>query len=329
MADQISGTNENPEVKEEVDPWIAAFAALEQKAQEDGKATSDADGDNGADGDPNATGGEKLPDNDESIDNNVSQVDVGGSDLDDRGDGEESGSAFSGMLGITEEQIEQYEKDFDERIKNKTITDIAAEFIKRGYENTNGILGISIDNPKVCKRDNDGVPHFYNFETGQEFRGENPRRQAQELCDDYNRALADAFNEACAKYEAHLRQQEEPSMAVMRFKPKYDKLDDIRRGMFENFIEDYEVRNDKGELVGYSCDLDKALASVDKQIATIQNYAKSMQQKQQSEQQQPAGPALDMKTSSGAMSAGDIKIDSLEKALEFEQNKLIESLNRK
>ena len=332
MADQTSGTNEALENKEAVDPWAAAFAALEPKAEEDGQANPN-DGANAGNGaadnaDTGAAGGQEVPNQDEAANGNAPEGAVGGLDTGDGGTDQAVGNAFTSVLGFSEEQYQQYEKDFDEWVKDKTITDIAAEFVKRGYENDNGKLGITIDNPKVCKRDKDGVPHFYNFETGQEFRGENPRRQAQELCDDYNRALADAFNQACTQYEAHLRQQSEPSMAVRRFAPKYEKLDDIRRGMFDNFIEDYEIKDDEGKVIGYECDLDKALALVDRQIATIQNYAKARQQ-QQPAPAQPAGPALDMKTSSGAIASGDVKITSLEQALEFEQNKLLEKLNRK
>jgi hypothetical protein len=73
--------------------------------------------------------------------------------------------------------------------------------------------------------------------------------------------------------------------------------------MFDNFIEGYAIKDDDGKIVGYECDFDKALKVVDKQIATIQSYAKAHQQAQ-TEQPKPTGPALDMKTSSGAIPNG-------------------------
>jgi len=209
---------------------------------------------------------------------------------------------------------------------------MAQEFAKRGVMNQNGRLGATLDDPSICKRDSDGVPHFYNPETGQEFRGDNPRRQAQEWADDYNRELARAFNNACEEYEKHLRQEAEPKLAVMKFKSKYDKLDDIRKGMFDNVIEDYEVKDSNGDVIGYSCDLDKALALVDKQISMIQNYAKAHapQQEQQDQQvQQNTGPALDMKTSSGAVNGGEsAPINSLAAAMERLQDEQLEKLRK-
>jgi hypothetical protein len=88
----------------------------------------------------------------------------------------------------------------------------------------------------------------------------------------------------------------------MKFAPKYEKLDDIRRGMFDNIIEDYEVKDKEGKVIGYTVDLDKTLALVERQISMIQSYAKSHQPQQK---QQPSGPALDMKTSSGAVPSGE------------------------
>lgn len=98
--------------------------------------------------------------------------------------------------------------------------------------------------------------------------------------------------------------------------------------MFDNVIEDYEVKDANGNVVGYSCDLDKALALVDRQIAMIQNYAKSRQQTQQP-QQQPTGPALDMKTTGGTVDPGEQAAPkSLAEAMEIIQNKQLEKMRR-
>lgn len=328
MAEQISGTNENLGNEAEVDPWLAAFAALEPKAEEDNQANSNdgnVDG-NSSDEDSSSTGREELPNQDASINGNASEDAVGGYDSDDGGTGTQ-GNVFEKSYGLDEQSVQQIETEFNERINKKVINDVAQEFINRGYKNSNGVLGVTINDPEVRKNDEDGVPHFYNLYTGEEIRGENPRAKCQELIDDYNSNLAAAFNKACAQYEQFLREKEEPMLAVKKFAPRYEKLDPIRQQMFDNVISDYEIKDDDGDVIGYSCDLDKALALVEKQITTIQTYAKNMQQ-QQPQQQKPSGPALDMKNSSGAIQAGDVQINSLEQALEFEQNKLLDSLKK-
>lgn len=328
MDGQTSGTTEAVESQGQVDPWAAAFAALEPKDEESPAAAADmgnAD-DGGTAADTEGTGGQGLPDKDETVDGTEAEGDAGGLGADAGEPDLENGTAFSGMLGVTEESIQQFEQDLDTQIRDQSINDIAKEFIKRGVRNKNGKLGASIDDPDVCKRDEDNVPHFFNPETGQEFRGDNPRRQAQEWVDDYNKELARVFNDACEQYEKHLKEESAPQLAVMKFAPKYEKLDDIRRGMFDNVIEDYEIKDNQGKVVGYSCDLDKALALVDRQISMIQNYAK---QKQQAQPAQASAPALDMKTSSGAVPSGEQEMPtSLAEAMERLQDAELAKMKR-
>lgn len=327
MDGQTSGTNETMDNQAQIDPWIAAFAALEQKDEEDPTATADmGNADNsGTVADTEGIGGQELPDKDETIDSaevegNAGRlgVDVGGAEPQD--------SVFAASYGLDEASVEQLQQEFDKQISDRVINDVAQEFIKRGYKNNNGVLGVTINDPSVRKYDEDGVPHFYNIYTGEEIYGDNPRAKCQELVDDYNSSLAAAFNEACSQYEAYLRKQEEPQLAVKKFAPKYEKLDPIRRGMLDNVIEDYEIKDKEGNVVGYSCDLDKQLALVDKQIAMIQNYAK---QNQQAQPKPAAEPVLDMKTSSGAVPNGsDAPITSLAEAMERIQDKKLAELNR-
>lgn len=330
MADEISNQVENQATPVEGDPWAAAFAAIDQASSEASQADTDS-GEAGGAGLPvgagsDTVGGSLVPNQAQAGDGAQDAGAAGGLDTSaERVEDEGSSSGGSLFERFGTEDVEKYRSNMDERIRNKAIDDVAKEFVKRGIRNRNGKLGATIDDSDVCKRDENGVPHFYNPETGQEFRGDNPRRQAQEWVDDYNKDLERVFNETCEKYENHLRQTEAPSLAVIEFAPKYEKLDDIRKGMFDNVIEDYEVRDKDGKLVGYSCDLDKALALVERQIAMIQNYAKSHQQQQQ---QQPSGPALDMKTSSGAIQVEDKPVSSLAEAMERLQDRQLAKLKR-
>lgn len=322
MDEQTSGTNETNNSTIEANPWIAAFEALEPKGEKtDETAGTD---ESGTDGDSQAAGGEQeLPNPAEASDSEAHDDNPGGLDHDAGVHNGEFGNAFDGIGEVTDESIKQYEEELNASIRERAINDIAQEFVKRGMRNTNGVLGATLDDEDICKRDEDGVRHFYNPETGQEFRGDNPRRQAQEWVDDFNRELAHVFNNACEQYEKHLAEESAPKLAVMKFAPKYEKLDDIRKGMFDNVIEDYEIKDNDGKLIGYSCDLDKALGLVEKQIAMIQNYAKQHQSKQQ--EQKPTGPALDMKTSSGAIPSGEQAAPtSLAEAMERLQDRELE-----
>lgn len=319
---------ENQESAPEIDSWEAAFAALEPKSEKDPETDSSDTGD----GDSNSqeSDEQEVPSSDENNDGNSNEADNRGLDLDAGEDREESGNAFANRKGITEEQIKQYKTESSERIRNQAIDEIAKEFMKRDeVRKNNGTLGATINDPDICKRDEDGVPRFYNPDTGREFTGDNPRRQAQEWVDDYNAELARVFNNACGKYERYLADQNAPRLAVLEFAPKYEALDPIRKGMLDNVLEDYELKDGSGKVFGYSCDLDKALALVERQVEMIQSYAKQRKTESKTIDDKPKEPALDMKTSSGAVpSGGGAAPKSLAEAMERLQDEQLSKLKK-
>ena len=111
-------------------------------------------------------------------------------------------------------------------------------------------------------------------------------------------------------------------MTVIDFAPKYEKLDPVRRAMFESIIEDYEVHDEKGELIGYSCDLDKALSAVNRQVKTMQERFKNTGQATPA----PSGPALDMKSSSRDSDDSAPKFNSIAEAMEYQQDQLLKKM---
>lgn len=318
---ETSGTNEAFENQDQTDPWAAAFAALEQTSTEGAESDTEGTGDNGSGGDAAAVDGQDS-----------SSVVAGNGDVDEDGSGgldtpaptdtgEQYGKLES-LFGESDIDVEKYQADTNERLREQAINDIAAEFIKRGFRNTNGALGATINDEDICKRDSNDVPHYYNPDTGMEFRGDNPRRQANEWCEDYNKELARMFNNACAEYEAHLMKQEEPRVAVLKFKDTYRKLDPIRRGMFDNVIEDFEIKDSNGSVIGYSCDFDKALALVNRQVDMIQSFAKQRQQSQQQPDPEPRGPVVDMPASGGTAQQQEAPKSLAEAMLRLQEQQL-------
>jgi len=208
-----------------------------------------------------------------------------------------------------------------EDIRQRTLTDVAQAYIRQGARHQGNRLGANISDPDICKRDSDGVPRFYNPETGREFTGDNPRRQAQEWVDDYNRELAEAFNKTCSDYSQRLMDQEGGRLAVIEFAPKYKALDPVRRSMLDSILEDYEVTDSNGDVVSYSCDLDKALAAVNRQVAVIQRQYGQQAAKPKAE---PSGPALDTpSTSGGKGDSAKPQFKSIAEAMEWEQDQIL------
>ena len=333
MENQTSNETQNQESPVKIDSWEAAFDLLNKKNEEDSKESANAGEQKSDDSSQGDSGSQQVPNDPNGGDKPEPQAESGGVDSNIGDNVVKDGNAFAGVQGVSEDDIKKYKDDLTDRLRDQATREVAEEFIKRGIRNTRGVLGATLDDPDICKRDSDGVPRFYNPETGREFNGDNPRRQAQEWVDDYNKELARVFNETCQQYEKHLAEESGPALAVVEFAPKYEKLDPIRKGMFDNVIEDYEVKDNEGKVIGYSCDLDKALALVERQITMIQNYAKQQAQDKPSEQQgqteQKPGPALDMKTSSGAIpSANDAPPQSLAEAMERQQDLLLASLKK-
>lgn len=339
--------NKNETGEVEVDPWAAAFAALEQKDTPDSEGSAAAGDSDDAEHD--AATGDDLQGSQgaEQGDSSANEVPDGNGDAQAAGgsgdslgaDGGEAGNAGSDDQGISDGDsidIEAYESAIKQEVDQKVIKDVAAAYIKQGVRNTNGQLGATVNDPDICKRDKDGVPRFYNPETGREFTGENPRRQAQEWCDDYNKELADQFNKTCAEYASQLMESRQREIDMVRFEPTYDKLDPIRRQMLDDLLEDYEITDKSGSVIGYSCDLNKALAAVDRQIASIQRYGKEQGANasagQAGSQGDPVpsgtGPALDIK--SAAHSAEEQKeINSIADGLLAIENKKLADLQAK
>lgn len=318
-----------PEVEQvPIDDWAAAFAALDRESEKDSQADTDA-GEAGADGD----GGTDVPDTEEPDGNKgPAEVETENGDIPEElpggpGDfggtdgGEDEDLDWIGV-DLTEEQIKEQRESIVNEIRERTIADVAKAYVNQGARNTNGRLGATINDSDICKRDRDGVPRFYNPDTGREFTGDNPRRQAQEWVDDYNRELADNFNKTCEEYSKKLLEQEGGRIAIIEFAPKYKALDPVRRTMFESIIEDYEVTDKQGNIIAYSCDLDKALNAVNRQVEVIKRrFAKKAEAAPKAA---PTGPALDTPSTNGnAGGSGRPQFKSIEEAMEWEQDQLL------
>jgi hypothetical protein len=326
MGDEVQETLAAEVEQVPADPWAVAFAALDTKDEEDTEAGAGADsaGDGGTLPDTDeADGSQGALDAEEGHCAGVEDVAGGPGDLGGEA-GEEDVRFDWDDVDVSEEGIARFKEQVTNDIRERTMRDVVNAYIRQGARNVNGQLGATINDSDVCKRDEDGVPRFYNPETGREFTGDNPRRQAQEWVDDYNRELAEAFNRTCRDYEQKLLQQEGNKIAVVEFAPKYRQLDPMRRSMFDAVIEDYEVTDKNGDVVGYSCDLNKALAAVNRQVAAIQRQYSKTKQAAPQPVTPPSGPALDTPSTSGsAQKSGKPQFKSIEEAMEWEQDQLL------
>lgn len=320
----MNGIDEKLDAKKDeaptIDSWEAAFAALEQRnkkeseetpagrdGQPDAEGSGEAEGTSGSDAEPVAEG--------QSNDAQLDGADAGGSGAADGAAGE-TVSEFD----YSAEEVNETISSIESSIEDQAVSDVANAMKASGKIRVtrDGKLGASINDPDIYTKDEDGVPTYINPETGRPFTGDNPRAQAKQWVDDYNAELEQAFNKIAKQRIDELKKEKEPIVRTLKFAETYKKLNDVQRDMLDSLIEDYEVKDEDGNAIGYSCDLDKALAQVNRQISKLTERGKALHPKQ--EKPAPTEPALDMPQSTGSSENKPPQFKSLEEAMEWSQN---------
>lgn len=325
-------TMENTSQQNYTDPWEAAFAAINKETTQAPETTTEEHSNTNTINNGSQVAEESNGNTDsngiESNENTGVQNNAGRPDNSNGVYQEAYDDGDQELFNISSEEIDSIRQSIKDEAEETAIREIAQEFIRRGVRHNNGMLGASINDPDIMKKDSDGVPSFYNPDTGREFTGDNPRRQAIEWCEDYNRELAKVFNQACDKRVSELVKESDSRLQVLEFAPTYNNLDQIRRQMFDSIIEDYEVKDADGNAIGYSIDLNKALQTVNRQVQMIQEYSRMQQHQKEQQQDQPkekSQPALDMRQTSGTNTGNSSKpkFNSVAEAMEYLQNQQI------
>ena len=181
----------------------------------------------------------------------------------------------------------------------KEVNDYAKRQVEQLFRD-NGIR--KFDTQMLYQKDeNTGVASFIN--------PDNPdmpfatRQEAQAWCDTMNADIDREFKKQIISQRNELVQQVGPSIRLLQFAPKFEKMSPLEQEYFDDIISGSEVYNNNGEVIGYNVDLDAAAARA-KQFAN--KYGAAAQQQQQAKM--PTGPATDMKSSStAAQGKEDIK----------------------
>ena len=320
----MNGIDEKLDAKKDeapaIDSWEAAFAALEQRnkkepeetpadrdGQPDAGESGQAEGTSGSDAEPVAEG--------QSDDAQLDGTDIGGSGAVD-GTAGETVSEFD----YSAEEVNETISSIESSIEDQAVSDVANAMKASGKIRVtrDGKLGASINDPDIYTKDEDGVPTYINPETGRPFTGDNPRAQAKQWVDDYNAELEQAFNKIAKQRIDELKKENEPIVRTLKFAETYKNLNDVQRDMLDSLIEDYEVKDEDGNAIGYSCDLDKALAQVNRQISKLTERGKALHLKQ--EKPAPTEPALDMPQSTGSSENKPPQFKSLAEAMAWSQD---------
>lgn len=131
------------------------------------------------------------------------------------------------------------------------------------------------------------------------------RKEADDWVRSMNTQIGQQFQMEVRRKYAEMYREETPRFQLMQFAPVYNSLDEVTKGVLEDIVEDYAiVRNN--EVVGFNCDLGKALAQAQRIVGRLPRQQQQQQPEQQQQQQQKqAGqqasePAMDMQSSGGS-----------------------------
>lgn len=269
----------------EPEDLAGAFARLRQMDAED--PSDDVEGRDGDD---------EFEDGDESYEDGDTSTDDGGYETGGRPAATYDPAAY-----------QDYEQGLMVELERYSVNAAIRSFTDKG------IKPLSISD--LYSRTDDGRVVYRNPDD--KSRPFNNRMEAQQWVDSFNEQLRGDVRREANKVKIQMAKQLRPSIELMRFAPRFDSMSKGEQEILDDLIEDYEVRNREGKLIGYSCDLNKM---ADKAIKLATKYNSSPRKAGGSGKVKKSGPqkspALDAKTHGTASgSKGDREPQTLEEAM--------------
>lgn len=160
----------------------------------------------------------------------------------------------------------------------------------------NGIEPWTIDK-LYSKDENSGRVEFKNPDDPQHPFAS--RAEAQSWVDAMNSQIKSAFQQRIEAHGREFAKEEKPKVELIRFLPKYQKLDKVTREVFDGVVDQFKIVKD-GNVVGFGCDLDAALKQTEAVIGNLTKITRSQAQTQTETPPAAEAPALDMKSGGGS-----------------------------
>lgn len=294
---ESDGAEEGPGVADQDEPadLADAFARVAKMDAEDAADAMEAEGAGvPEDGEPGDDSGE-----DEAGEDPVPVDDDGYDD----GGGSPDGAEEPG-----------YPRDYQGAI-NQVATEITKAARQQAAKefSDNGIRHFTMKD--LYRRDDGGNVTFVNPDDRS--RPFSSRMEAQQWIDSMNKEIDSEMRKRSIEISKDIQKAAAPALRLLRFAPAYDAMPDATKRMFDDLIEDYEVKNGKGQVVGYSCDLDRMAAKAGRIAA---KYSHTSQKAGNSGKVGKSGPrkspALDARSHGSASTGkpGDGEVKTMEDA---------------
>lgn len=228
-SDGEGGDDADPEAGEEPDDLASAFAALQRSRQDDADRDLEGPGDGG---DPR--------DDDASVDDDEEDEAL----EDDRQDPD--GGPGNGYSGADYQALQD---QLTSEIQQAAMQQAVAEYQQ------DGVRPITMNDLYQRDQSTGRVTYVNPDDRSRPFSS---RMEAQQWIDSFNSQLRQEIQARARTVSRELSRQMAPARRLLAFAPTFEAMDASTREVFDDLVEGYEVRNQQGEVVGYSCDLNKA-----------------------------------------------------------------------
>lgn len=143
------------------------------------------------------------------------------------------------------------------------------------------------------------------------------RMEAQQWIDSFNKQVQSALIKTATEIRDKNAKAAMPALKLLQFAPVYDVMDPAIREVFDDLIEDYEVKNRAGKVVGYSCDLEKMAMKAARLAKKYNNSPRKTKVNGKVRKSGPQkSPALDTRShGTAAGSKGDREPQTMEEAM--------------
>ena len=280
-------TEEEPGDEADPEDLAGAFARLREVDADDAEA--DVDGGDGADDGEGEDGDVADADGDTAPDDGGYDADGGLAELPDTARYQASQQAIVDQLNrnAVAQARQQFQKD---GIREFTMDDI--------YDRQQ-------DGRVVYRNPDDPNRPFAN------------RMEAQQWIDSFNKQVQSALIKTATEIRDKNAKAAMPALKLLQFAPVYDVMDPAIREVFDDLIEDYEVKNRAGKVVGYSCDLEKMAMKAARLAKKYNNSPRKTKVNGKVRKSGPQkSPALDTRShGTAAGSKGDREPQTMEEAM--------------
>lgn len=227
-SDGEAGDDAEPEAGEEPDDLASAFAALQRSRQEN------------ADGDVDGSGdGEDTGDDDAADDGDEEHEAL----EDDRQDAD--GGPGDGYEGADYQALQD---QLTAEINQAAMQQAVSEYQR------DGVRPITMNDLYQRDQSTGRVTYINPDDRSRPFSS---RMEAQQWIDSFNSQLRQEIQTRARAVSRELSRQMAPARRLLAFAPTFDAMDDATREVFDDLVEGFEVRNQQGDVVGYTCDLNR------------------------------------------------------------------------